>query len=135
MPPSPPGQAVIIRSIAGQDILVDSEGRIVVAGVIQSGDIHIGSIQIQDGNAPGEVNTRVLPSGDYGLVVVPGEVNPLHSSQMNVSTILHYNASGDLIFIDKRISGTTYRKSVWKTDYTGNQSISESLTFGSYFIA
>ena len=129
------GDSVVIkRSSDGKDLWIDDNGRIYV--VIASGDIQIGSVEIKDATTTDSVNVRALPSGDNSLVVVGGEVNPLHSSQMNATTQFQYNTSGDLIYIDKVIGITRYRRSTWKQNYTGSQVIdnTQTWTFGSWDI-
>ena len=132
--PGPYGQSAIIRDQNhGYALAVDSQGRITVNGVLLSGDIQIGVIQLSNGDNPGEVNVYALPSGDYGILVIPSEVNPLHRSQANPTVTLNYNASGDLISIDKIISGITYRQPVSDTTYTGGGVIVNTKRFSSYY--
>ena len=124
----------LVRNSDGKPILINDQGHLYV--VIASGDIQIGVVEIKDSITNDRVNLRSLPSGDMALVTIPGEVAPLHSSQMNASTRLQYNASGDLIFIDKVVGNTLYRRSTWRASYTGNQTIdnNKTWTFGGWEI-
>ena len=95
------------------------------------------AVTLRTGGPEGvDISGASLPSGDIALVVLGGDVNPLHSSQMNASLQFQYNVSGDLIFIDKVIGSTRYRRSTWKNDYTGNQTIdvTKTWTFGGYTV-
>uniref|UniRef100_A0A6M3IQW7 Tail protein n=1 Tax=viral metagenome TaxID=1070528 RepID=A0A6M3IQW7_9ZZZZ len=131
------GDSVIVRrGIDGKEMAIDDQGRISIAGITVSGDLQIGAVEIKDSTTNDRANIRGLPSGDNGIIVIGGEVNPLHSSQANSSVIFQYNTSGDLIYIDKRLAGVTYRRATWKNDYTGDQVIdtTKSWIFGSWLI-
>ena len=133
------GQKVILtRDEDSKNVQIYDSGALRVSGDInlQAADIQIGAVEIKNVDSDVRTNVRVLPSGDNGLTVISSEVNPLHSSQMNATAQFQYNSSGDLIFIDKYIGATRYRKSTWKQDYTGNQTIDTTKvwTFGGWYI-
>ena len=128
------GQSVIIRDPeTGNWVRVDSRNRLHVSGdvevtnmpttILYSGDIQIGALEIKDGVTDDRANVHQGVSGDYGVGTVEQEVTPLHKSKTNPTLSLQYNTSGDLIFIDKFINGTVFRKPVWKEDYTGDGNI------------
>ena len=114
---------------------VDSNGKLLTKTEVGfSGDIQIGAVEIKDATAATRANVSTTASGDNGLNVVPCQVHPLHPSQMNASLTLQYNASGDLIYVDKRVADVVYRKPVWKNNYTGSVTIdtSKAWSFGGY---
>ena len=119
----------IVRDTDGKPIKINDDGKIYV--VIDS-DIQIGAVEIKNADTDDRANIKQLPSGDMALTAIPGEVNPLHSSQMNATTRFQYNVSGDMIYIDKVVGNTVYRRSTWKQNYTGPNTIdtSKTWTFG-----
>lgn len=130
--------SVLVRYKDGKPVEIFDDGAIKVSGDIRliNGDIQIGAVEIKNSSSDDRTTVKVLPSGDFGLTVIPGDVNPLHSSQVNATVQFQYNTSGDLIYIDKVIGNTRYRRSTFKSDYTGSQTIDTTKvwTFGSWEI-
>jgi len=86
-----------------------TKGRLNVNSLI-SGDIQIGAVEIKDASTDNRARILVNASGDYGMEVIPMEVNPLHTSRANEAYTLTRDGNEYITKIQKIINGTTYSK-------------------------